>query len=257
MPVQLPRWPLYFDKIGMVRNVNIWRNPYTLPWNIKYTAAYTADHTTIANAWFLNLPRLIIIKYGAITAMHDQADGKDIRQIAIIAIIFPHWGTFPLSHITISTTDHANDHITLVWLNIPVESGSMGIPKAKSYAKCDITAKINSRRIYFLTSRVWCYPSAIKNHMIGAVSLPITCRHRTYHAVLNPGNNTHVRWSTVIAIMAIVFIWFEFNPAFFFASNIPFFSIKLGVVVFSVMLLYRKCDFYFTGSISFLSTSHS
>jgi hypothetical protein len=52
----------------------------------------------------------------------------------------------------IKTTDQASDHITLVILKNPF--GINGIPPAKLYAKCDMTAKINSRAKYFFTFRV-------------------------------------------------------------------------------------------------------
>ena len=52
-----------------------------------------------------------------------------MKQIAIISTILAHWGRRSVVKMTIRTTDHASDHITLVILNIPF--GINGIPPAK------------------------------------------------------------------------------------------------------------------------------
>ena len=54
-----------------------------------------------------------------------------------------------IRHITNTETNSGN--ITLVWLNTPVLNGMGLIPKAKQYAKWEITAKTPSLIIYFFT----------------------------------------------------------------------------------------------------------
>ena len=66
-------------------------------------------------------------------AIVDQSDGNVIKQIKMMSTILAHLGSCFVVYITIKTTDHASDHITLVILKNPF--GINGIPPAKSYAK--------------------------------------------------------------------------------------------------------------------------
>ena len=43
----------------------------------------------------------------------------------------------------------------------------------------------------------------MKNHMIGAVSLPMICSPNTHQTLCSPGKSAQVRWSMVIAVIAI------------------------------------------------------
>ena len=59
------------------------------------------------------------------------------------------------SCIIIPIRPKANDHIILVWLKlVPFLNGIKFIPNAKQYAKCEITANINSLIRYFFLSLV-------------------------------------------------------------------------------------------------------
>ena len=98
---------------------------------------------------FLKLSRYRYRYTGHIAATVDQSEGNVIKHMKTISMILPHFGKRSVVKITIKTTDQAKDHITLVILKNPF--GINGIPPAKSYAKCDITAKTNNRVIYFLT----------------------------------------------------------------------------------------------------------
>ena len=86
----------------------------------------------MSSACRLKLPRCTYKNSGHITAMLDQSDGNDTRQISTIAAILTASGTLGLRWIAISTTAHASDHMTLVWLKTPVDSGKNGMPNAKS-----------------------------------------------------------------------------------------------------------------------------
>lgn len=56
------------------------------------------------------------------------------------------------SFIIIPISPKASDHIMLVWLkNVPFENGKKLIPKAKQYAKCDITANANNLVKYIIS----------------------------------------------------------------------------------------------------------
>ena len=111
-----------------------------------------STQTSIARDCFLKEPRFKYKYTGHIAATVDQSDGNVMKHINITSRIFAHCGKRSVWNITIKTTDHASDHITLVILKNPL--GIKGIPPAKLYAKWDITAKTNSLPIYFLTSWV-------------------------------------------------------------------------------------------------------
>ena len=52
-------------------------------------------------------------KNGHITAILDQSEGKEIKQIITMPAILTHWGYFSWLQIQIKTTAHARDHISL------------------------------------------------------------------------------------------------------------------------------------------------
>ena len=58
------------------------------------------------------------------------------------------------------TSPHASDHMTLVWFRtFPSANGindraSTNASDANRYAKCEITANMNSRKVYLFTSFV-------------------------------------------------------------------------------------------------------
>ena len=123
--------------------------PYALSIKIKYTVAYIAVQINNVIDCFLKSPRFRYRYTGHIAAIVDQSDGKVTTHIRMIRTIFAHCGSRSVVNMTMRTTDHASDHITLVALNILL--GIKGIPPAKLYAKCDMTAKTNNLKIYFFT----------------------------------------------------------------------------------------------------------
>ena len=152
MPFHFPLSPLYCFNTSSDNSVNIWMSPYILSMKMKYTATYMTTQISIINDCFLKSPRFRYRYTGHIAATVDQSAGNVMKQIIIISRILPHLGIRSVVKITIKTTDHASDHITLVALKNPL--GINDIPPAKSYAKCDMIAKTKSLKAYFLTSRV-------------------------------------------------------------------------------------------------------
>lgn len=90
----------------------------------------------------------------AIAATQLQSDGNVMAQIKNVSAILTQSFSRASSWMTSSTSPHASDHTTPVWLNGPVDSGTNGMPKQKSYAKCDTSASANRRAAYFFTSCV-------------------------------------------------------------------------------------------------------
>ena len=90
----------------------------------------------------------------AIAATQLQSDGNVMAQITNVSTSLIQPFSRASSWMTSSTRPHASDHTTPVWLNGPVDSGKNGMPKQKSYAKCEMTASANRRTAYFFTSCV-------------------------------------------------------------------------------------------------------
>ena len=84
---------------------------------------------SIVTDCFLKSPRFKYRYTGHIAAIVDQSEGNVMKQIRMISRILPHLGSRSVVKITIKTTDHARDHITLVILKMPL--GINGIPPAK------------------------------------------------------------------------------------------------------------------------------
>ena len=127
---------------------------YTLSIKKKYTSAYTADHTMSQHIWRRKSPRACPMNRIAIAATQLQSDGKVMAQIKNVSTILIQPFSRASLWMTSSTRPHASDHTTPVWLNGPVDSGKNGMPKQKSYAKCEMNASANRRTAYFFTSCV-------------------------------------------------------------------------------------------------------
>ena len=90
----------------------------------------------------------------ATAAMQLQSDGKVMAQIRNVSTSLTQLLIRSSLWMTSSMSPHASDQTTPVWLNGPVDSGKNGMPKQKSYAKCEMNASANRRTAYFFTSCV-------------------------------------------------------------------------------------------------------
>ena len=79
----------------------------------------------------LKFPRLVPIRKIAMVATQLQSEGKVIRQTMGIDSNFCQSFIFPFPKIQSITNPHANDHTTLVWLNMEFWKGIKEIPKQK------------------------------------------------------------------------------------------------------------------------------
>ena len=104
--------------------------------------------------WRRKSPRACPMYRIATAAMQLQSDGKVMAQITNVSTSLTQPFSRASSWMTSSMSPHASDQTTPVWLNGPVDSGKNGMPKQKSYAKCEMIASANRRTAYFFTSCV-------------------------------------------------------------------------------------------------------